>query len=118
MTKTDDGTTDFTCPACGRDYGDPLYHGPQPHAPATICFDCWADEWEAICCRHRIGRDPGELDQALWLISRGVSKTKAADLIHVHRQTLWRWLQRLRKYPHTIPEWCLPTLDPPRKARE
>ena len=110
MTKprTDTEKTDhFTCPSCGREYGDPLYHGPWPHAPATVCFDCWVDEWAVICFQYSIGRDPSGLDQALWLISRGCTQSKAAELIHVHRNTIGNWLRRLRSRPWSIPDWLV-----------
>ena len=96
---------DFVCPACGRPCGDPLYRGPHPHAPARLCMDCWAEHWHEMEMRMLFGGAWDVVDEALWLVSFGLSAPAAAALIARHRKALRRWLLRMRKYAHLIPDW-------------
>lgn len=102
---------DFVCPACGRPCGDPLYRGPAPHAPARLCMDCWAQQWHEMEMRMLFGGAWDVVDEALWLISFGLTSSAAAGLIARHRRGLRRWLTRMRKYAHLIPDWL--AADPP-----
>ena len=95
----------FTCPQCSRDYGDPLYHGPAPHAPARLCLDCWADQWAEFEARIFNDQEWTVLDEGLWLVSRGLSHSQAAEVIRQHRNGLHNWMVRMRKYPHRVPSW-------------
>ena len=95
----------FVCPQCLRQYGDPSYHGPAPHAPGNLCLDCWADHWAEFEMRVFQDRQWSALDQALWLVCRGLSPAQAADLVGRHRNALHKWLVRLRKYDHLVPYW-------------
>ena len=98
-------TIAFTCPACGREYGDSLYHGPWPHSPANLCLDCWAIAWTEMQEAMWKEQDWGELDEALFLVCQGFTRAEAAGLIGKSARTLRRWMQRLRKFPHLIPNW-------------
>ncbi len=96
----------FTCPDCGRAYGDPLYHGPDGHAPPQMCFDCWAAHWDRTEVLLRAERGNWRrMDVALFLICQGHSRTEVAGRIGVARNTLARWIAGLRKKPHKIPDW-------------
>ena len=54
----------------------------------------------------RLNGEPFEpLDMALWLLAMGCSRGEAAKIIGVHRVTISRWLQRLRRNPHMTPDW-------------
>ena len=68
------GPVGFDCAACGRTYGDPLYHGPAGHAPPTVCLDCWFAHWDAVELRMRNGGEWRRLDAALYLIARGLTR--------------------------------------------
>jgi len=95
----------FCCPHCKQRYGDPVYHGPSPHAPGRLCFGCWAEKWSEFELRCSRGGDWTVLDEALWLVCMGFSHSEASDLVARDRSFLARWLQRMRKYPHLIPDW-------------
>ncbi|HOD84404.1 MAG: hypothetical protein BWX88_04016 [Planctomycetes bacterium ADurb.Bin126] len=95
----------FRCPNCKKTYGDPAYHGPSPHAPARLCFGCWAEKWAEFEQRASRGGDWTALDEALWLVCMGFSQSEASNLIARDRSFLARWLQRMRKYPHLVPDW-------------
>ena len=71
----------FRCPECGLTYGDPLYHGPAPHAPGNLCLDCWAGQWNEFEARIFKDQDWTVLDEALWLICQGFTRSQAAGLI-------------------------------------
>lgn len=103
--STDKNT--FTCPSCKIEYGDPLYHGPAGHAPPNLCMDCWANEWAHMEVRMLAGGDWSVLDSALWLVSCGLKQHQAADLLAIHRNTFARWIRRMRRNPHEIPEWLI-----------
>ena len=98
-------TTAFVCPQCGRPYGDPLYHGPAPHAPGRLCLDCWVANWAEFEARIFKDADWTVLDEALWLICQGFTHSEAAALIGQHRNTIANWIQKLRKFSHLIPDW-------------
>jgi len=98
-------TVAFVCPKCGREYGDPLYHGPSPHAPARLCLDCWVANWAEFEARIFKDCDWTVLDEALWLICQGFTQAEAADFIGRHRNTISHWIQRMRKFSHLIPDW-------------
>lgn len=95
----------FRCPYCKEPYGDGAYHGPSPHAPSRLCFDCWVDQWAQFEERILREGDWTVLDEALWLICQGFSQAKAADIVGRHRNSLARWLLWMRKFPHLIPDW-------------
>lgn len=97
----------FRCPNCGREYGDPLYHGPAGHAPQQLCFDCWASEWGTITAAIARGRDWRPLDAALFLLCQGFSRQEAANLIGVCRKTLYCWIRGLRRRPELAPDWLV-----------
>ena len=95
----------FQCPKCGKRYGDALYHGPWPHTPTNICLDCWAAEWARIQAVMQTEGDWSELDEALFLVSQGVTQSAAAAVIGRCRKTLYNWIRKLRRYPHLVPDW-------------
>jgi len=98
-------TIAFECPQCHRQYGDPLYHGPAPHAPANLCLDCWVANWAEFEARIFKDREWTVLDEALWLICQGFTHSEAAGLVGRHPKTLGYWLQKMRKFSHLIPDW-------------
>lgn len=95
----------FRCPHCKQRCGDPAYHGPWPHAPGRLCFGCWAEQWSQFERRFANGGDWTVLDEALWLVCMGFTFTQASHLVAGNRRFLARWLQRMRKHPHLIPDW-------------
>jgi len=95
----------FHCAYCKTPYGDPLYHGPAPHAPGNLCMDCWAEQWAQFEARMLREGDWGVMDQALWLICQGFTHSVAADMIGRHRNSIGNWICMLRKFPHLIPDW-------------
>jgi len=98
-------TARFRCPCCKQEFGDPLYHGPIGHAPQTVCFDCWATEWETMSIVMSRGGNWQQLDAALFLLAQGFTHREAADLIGVHRATICTWIRRLRQRPELTPAW-------------
>lgn len=97
----------FVCPRCKRVYGDPLYHGPVGHAPQQMCFDCWASDWGEMELVISRGGAWEPLDAALFLLCQGFSHQEAADLIGVHRNTIFGWIRELRQRPESTPDWLL-----------
>ena len=95
----------FTCPDCGRDYGDDLYHGPSPHCPLPICLDCWAIEWAEIQARMAKEADWSQLDEALWLVAQGFTRAEAAGFIGKSPRTLRKWIVRLRHGGLALSSW-------------
>lgn len=103
----------FLCPSCTRRYGDPLYHGPEGHAPPQLCFDCWANEWGAMAAmmgeeaRGRRGSRGKwqKQDLALFYICQGMTKQEASEKAEVHPRTLRRWLANMRQGRTPIPGW-------------
>ena len=95
----------FVCPNCRQEYGDPLYHGPRGHAPQNVCLECWADEWSIMEARMYNGGDWSVLDAAFWLVCCGLTRQEAARLLGMRRNEVQRWLLRLRRNPHLIPDW-------------
>lgn len=96
----------FECPDCRRMYGDPLYHGPDGHAPPALCFDCWVDHWQRVEAIIDMERGHwGRVDVAMFLICQGFSREEAAGRLGVTARTVHNWIRRLRKYPHEIPQW-------------
>ena len=104
-------TEKFTCPACGHDYGDPLYHGPAGHAPPESCLDCWAQTWgemSAAMARGRAGRGKADWrrpDLALFYLCHGLTRRQVAEKAGVHRNTIYNWLKKMRQHPEAIPAW-------------
>lgn len=97
----------FRCPHCKSDYGDPLYHGPVGHAPQELCFDCWASEWGSMEVVIARGGSWQPLDAALFLLCQGFSHQEAANLIGVHRNTIFGWIRELRQHPGLTPRWLI-----------
>jgi len=104
-----DSKIGFSCPGsrCGDWIGDPHYVGPAGHAPQNLCLDCWAAHWDVIEARAINGGEWTHLDEALWLVCRGLSLGEAADVLGAHRNTLWRWIVEMRRRPETVPDWLL-----------
>jgi len=100
-------TGGFVCPHCKRRYGDPLYHGPDGHAPQQMCFDCWASEWGMMDLVMRRGGNWEQLDAALFLLCQGFSHSEAAHVLGVGRKTVFNWVRRLRRRPDLAPEWLI-----------
>ena len=90
-----------------------MYHGPAGHAPEGICFDCWASEWGEMERAIYRGANWQPLDAALFLLCQGFNHREAADMIGIHRRTLYNWMRVLRQHPELLPEW----LDTQRKAK-
>ena len=107
----------FVCPGCGCAFGDPLYHGPRGHAPPGLCFDCWADEWAHIEVRMRNGGDWTVLDSATWLVCCGLSRQEAAQVLGLHRNTICKWVTRLRKDTRLVPDWLTHRIEAARLRR-
>ena len=103
------GRVGFRCanPECGQWIGDPRYVGPAGHAPQNLCLECWLAHWDVVARRAAAGGEWTELDQALWLVCRGLSFSAAADVIGRHRNTLRRWILRMRRNPGLIPDWLV-----------
>jgi len=87
--------------------GDPHYVGPIGHAPQNLCLDCWMAHWDIIEARAANGGEWTHLDEALWLVCRGLNMSEAAAVIGAHRNTLRRWIIAMRRRPETVPDWLL-----------
>jgi len=111
MPKPANEPATFICPKCGREYGDPLYHGPDGHAPPTLCFDCWAGEWGAMAARlaaeYATGADLRwrARDLALFWLCQGHTQGRAAELAGVTRRALVKWLRAMRQGRMPVPQW-------------
>ncbi|HUS92087.1 MAG TPA: helix-turn-helix domain-containing protein [Phycisphaerae bacterium] len=100
-------SSSFFCPHCKRVCRDPLYRGPLGHAPQEMCFDCWASEWGMMVEVIERGGNWQPLDAALFLLCQGFNHREAADLIGVHRNSLYGWIRHLRRRPELTPDWLL-----------
>ena len=107
----------FVCPRCKRAYGDPLYHGPAGHAPSELCFDCWASEWAEMIQVIARGGNWRPIDAALFLLCEGFSHGEAADIIGVHRNTIYGWIREIRRRPELTPQWLLDRVRARRAVR-
>jgi hypothetical protein len=101
----------FVCAACKRGIGDPLYHGPAGHAPHSVCFDCWTEEWACIEACMVNGGDWSLLDSALWLVCCGLTRRQAAIVLGLHRNKIRRWILHLRRNPRDLPDWLRARLE-------
>ena len=85
---------------------DPLYRGPEGHAPQNICLECWAQIWDEIeegnkaeaqgAYRHE-GRRRAYL--VLWGLSRGLDRPAVAELADMSGRSLRRFVAHLRMHP-------------------
>ena len=104
----------FRCmgPGCGQWIGDMQYVGPVGHAPQNLCFECWMAHWDRIEARAVNGGDWTHLDEALWLVCRGLSLADAAGVIaSSHHTTLQRWIDKMRLRPELVPDWLIRMQD-------
>ncbi|MCP4379694.1 MAG: hypothetical protein GY794_26435 [bacterium] len=117
VTKTDT-QIGFRCQGvgCGEWIDDVRYVGPAGHAPQNLCFECWMAHWEVVEARVINGGRWSYLDEALWLICRGLSVVQAADVINTHAKTLRRWIVKMRQRPELVPDWLIHMQDT-REAR-
>ena len=107
--------TTGTCPNCNGPVRfdrtsivrDPLYHGPNGHAPPEICAACWAEWWEDIKTRmeHEGRWEP--IHEAVWQLAQGAGHQRAAEIARMHRTTRWRKLRAWRQNPALVPDWLL-----------
>ena len=89
---------------------DPLYHGPQGHAPGNLCFDCWTAAWTEAESRMASGGQWQACLYTAFLVAAGHTRTEAAEMAGIHRNTFYRWRLKIQAYPQLIP------LDLRRKA--
>ena len=47
------------------------------------------------------------LDEALWLVCRGVTLAQAASVIASNRKALGRWIDKMRLDPKPAPDWLI-----------
>ena len=87
----------FTCPRCGDEYGDPLYHGPTGHAPPDLCFSCWAIEWDIMARLISAEQDWRRHAKLLFLICQGFTQQEAASRLGIHRNTVGSRLRGMKK---------------------
>ena len=93
-----------TCPGCNQPRPDPLYHGPLPHAPSRLCFDCWCEAWEDILGEIRAEHAGKSASwhstlAAIWAIANGATRAEAATLAKVTRRTLYSRLHAIQSDP-------------------
>jgi hypothetical protein len=92
---------------CGEWISDVRYVGPVGHAPQNLCFECWMAHWDVVEARATNGGRWTHLDEALWLVCRGLSLSQAADVIGSHATTLRRWIVKMRQRPELLPDWLI-----------
>ncbi|MDP6635995.1 MAG: hypothetical protein QGG42_13940 [Phycisphaerae bacterium] len=99
----------FRCmgPECGQWIGDLRYAGPIGHAPQNLCFECWMAHWEEIEVRAVNGGRWTYLDEAMWLVCRGLTLAQAADIVASNRMALRRWIGKMRRRPELVPDWLI-----------
>lgn len=95
----------FACAKCG-DVVPVHYRGPIGHAPRNVCFGCWCEHWAALGARMLNGGSWTNLDGVLWMIAHGATQQAAAECVGVHRNTVGRWIAKVRRYPVLMPEWA------------
>jgi len=61
--------------------------------------------WDKIEARAANGGQWTCLDEAMWLICRGLSLSDAADLVASDRTTLRLRIAEMRRRPELIPDW-------------
>ena len=99
----------FRCmgPGCDDWIGDPQYVGPVGHAPQNLCFECWMAHWDKIEARAANGGDWTHIDEAMWLVCRGLTVAEAAGVLASHQMTLRRWIEKMRFRPELVPDWLI-----------
>ena len=99
----------FQCagPGCGQYIGDRHYVGPIGHAPQNLCFECWLAHWDRVEARAANGGRWTHLDEALWLVCRGLSMSQAADVVALSTRALGRWIEKMRRRPGLTPDWLI-----------
>jgi hypothetical protein len=110
----------FRCaaPDCGQYVGDRQYVGPIGHAPQNLCFECWLAHWDKIEARAVNGGRWTHLDEALWLVCRGLSLTQAADIVAGPSRMLGRWIAEMRRRPELTPDWLIHINELRRQRRD
>jgi len=118
--KRADGGIAFRCAGsgCGEEIGDPQYVGPAGHAPQNLCFECWSAHWDRVEARAANGGGWTHLDEALWLICRGLTFSQAAEVIASNPKALGRWIDRMRTRPALVPDWLIRMNQARRQRRE
>ncbi len=109
QTRQIKGEVGFRCmgPGCGQWIGDPRYAGPVGHAPQNLCFECWMAHWDRIEARAANGGEWTHIDEAMWLICRGLTLAEAARVVDSHCTTLRRWIEKMRLRPELVPDWLI-----------
>lgn len=76
--------------------------------------------WDRIEARAANGGDWTHLDEAMWLVCRGLSLAEAAVVVDLHGMTLRRWIVRMRFRPELVPDWLIRVQDirPRRRDRQ
>ena len=99
----------FRCkgPGCDEWIGDPRYVGPAGHAPQNLCFECWMAHWDRIEACAANGGQWTCLDEAIWMVCRGLSLAEAAEAVASHYTTLRRWIEKMRLRPELLPDWLI-----------
>jgi len=93
----------------GTQVRDPFYRGPIGHAPQNVCAECWCEHWVHVEAQMLNGGDWTNLDGVFWLIVHGVTRQAAAEFIGVHRNTIGRWIRKVKDNPELLPEWMTGT---------
>jgi hypothetical protein len=63
--------------------------------------------WEEIEVRAVNGGRWTYLDEAMWLVCRGLTLAQAADIVASNRMALRRWIGKMRRRPELVPDWLI-----------
>jgi len=74
--------------------------------------------WDVIEARAANGGRWTHLDEALWLVCRGLNLAQAAAVIDSHGTTLRRWIEKMRAGPELVPDWLIRIQEIRRARRE
>ena len=97
-----------SCQLCGKDYGDPLYHGSIGryvftedregekiwHGP-EICYDCWCEHWALTEPSKHVSK----YHHCAYLLMHRWTQKEIAKKLGVHRNTIGNWKRLLGRRP-------------------
>jgi len=63
--------------------------------------------WDKVSARAVNGGRWTYLDEALWLVCRGLTLARAAEMVALHPCTLRRWIAKMRTRPELVPDWLV-----------
>jgi hypothetical protein len=74
--------------------------------------------WDRVEARAVNGGHWTHLDEALWLVCRGLTLYQAASIVAANSRTLGRWIRKMRLRPELTPDWLIHMNDLRQQRRD